>query len=292
MLLQGSIVALITPMTPEGAIDWEAFARLIDWQIAEGTAGLVPCGTTGESATLSHAEHDAVVKFVIHRAAGRVPVIAGTGSNNTLEAVALTREAEAAGATAALVITPYYNKPTQEGLYQHFKAIHDATTLPILLYDVPGRTVTRIADETVARLAALPRVLGIKDATADLTRPVDLAARVPADFVQLSGEDGTVLAYLVQGGHGCISVTANVAPRLCAALHQAWQAGDLAEAQRINRLLMPLHHAMFCETNPGPVKYAAHLLGVCSNTVRLPLVPIGDDSARRIRAVMEQVGLV
>ena len=292
MLLQGSIVALITPMTPEGDIDWEAFARLIDWQIAEGTAGLVPCGTTGESATLSHAEHDAVVKFVIHRAAGRVPVVAGTGSNNTLEAVALTREAEAAGATAALVITPYYNKPTQEGLYQHFKAIHDATTLPILLYDVPGRTVTRIADETVARLATLPRVLGIKDATADLTRPVDLAARVPADFVQLSGEDGTVLAYLVQGGHGCISVTANIAPRLCAALHRAWQAGDLAEAQRINRLLMPLHHAMFCETNPGPVKYAAHLLGVCSNTVRLPLVPIGDDSARRIRAVMEQVGLV
>jgi len=292
MLLQGSIVALITPMTPEGAIDWEAFARLIDWQIAEGTAGLVPCGTTGESATLSHAEHDAVVKFVINRAAGRVPVIAGTGSNNTLEAVALTREAEAAGATAALVITPYYNKPTQEGLYQHFKAIHDATTLPILLYDVPGRTVTRIADETVARLAALPRVMGIKDATADLTRPVDLAARVPADFVQLSGEDGTVLAYLVQGGHGCISVTANVAPRLCAELHQAWQAGNLAEAQRINRLLMPLHHAMFCETNPGPVKYAAHLLGVCSNTLRLPLVPVGDDSARRIRAVMEQVGLV
>lgn len=292
MHLQGSIVALITPFTADGAVDWNALARLIDWQVAEGTQGLVPCGTTGESATLSHDEHRDVVRFTVKQAAGRVPVIAGTGSNNTTEAVQLTQEAETDGADFALVITPYYNKPTPEGLYQHFKAVHDATRIPIILYDVPGRTVTRLPDDVVVRLAELPRVVGIKDATNDLARPIDLAARVKPDFVQLSGEDATVLPYLVQGGHGCISVTANVAPGLCAALHRAWAAGDIATAQRTNRQLMPLHHAMFCETSPGPAKYALSRMGYCGNVLRLPLVPVTGGSEAKIARVMAETGIL
>ncbi|MBY0432453.1 MAG: 4-hydroxy-tetrahydrodipicolinate synthase, partial [Rhodospirillales bacterium] len=257
-MFKGSIPALITPFR-NGKVDEKAYQAFVDWQIQQGSHAVVPCGTTGESPTLSHDEHKRVVELCVEAAAGRVPVIAGTGSNSTHEAIALTRHARKAGAAAALVVTPYYNKPTQEGLYQHFKAIHDAAELPIVIYNIPGRCVVDMSVETMARLAKLPNIVGVKDATADLVRPLRTRCVIGPDFCQLSGEDATVTAFLAQGGHGCISVTANIAPKLCADLHNAWNAGDLATCFALRDKLLPLHEAMFVETSPGPVKYAASL---------------------------------
>lgn len=290
-MFHGSIVALITPFK-DGKVDEAAFQSFVEWQVSEGTHGLVPVGTTGESPTLSHDEHRRVVELCIEAAGGRVPVIAGTGSNSTAEAVELTRHAKEAGATAALVVTPYYNKPTQEGLYQHFKTIHDAADLPIIIYNIPGRSVVDMSVATMARLAKLPNIVGVKDATADLVRPLRTRVEIGPDFCQLSGEDATAVAFLAQGGVGCISVTANVAPRLCAEMQNAWRKGDIATCERYRDLLMPLHHAMFVETSPGPVKYAASLLGKCGEEVRLPLVPVSDATRAAVREALVQTGLL
>ena len=288
-MLYGSMVALVTPMREDGGVDEEAFARLIEWQIGEGTHGIVPVGTTGESPTLSHAEHQRVVEIAVEVARRRVPVVAGAGSNSTAEAIGLARHAKKAGADAALVVTPYYNKPTQDGLLRHYTAIADAAALPIVIYNIPGRSVIDMSVETMARLAKHPWIVGVKDATANLTRPLHTTRACGRDFVQLSGEDHTVLAFLASGGHGCISVTANVAPRLCAEMHEAWRKGEVAEAMAIQDRLVPLHDAMFCESNPGPVKYAASLLGFGSAFCRLPLAPLGEASAARVRAAMVEV---
>jgi 4-hydroxy-tetrahydrodipicolinate synthase len=290
-MFKGSLVALITPFR-DGGVDEKAFQDFVAWQIAEGTHGLVPCGTTGESPTLSHAEHNRVVELCLAVAKGKVPVIAGTGSNSTAEAIALTRHAQKAGADAALVVTPYYNKPTQEGLYQHFKAIHDATEIPILIYNIPARCIIDMSVQTMARLAELPRIVGVKDATNDLTRPVRTKLAIGAQFCQLSGEDGTAVAYLAQGGHGCISVTANVAPRLCADLHGAWQKGDVKTTMRLNERLMPLHEALFAETSPAPVKFAASLLGKSREECRLPLAGLAAETKERVRREMRAAGIL
>ncbi len=286
-MFQGSITALITPFR-SGAVDEKSFQSFVDWQIKEGAHGLVPCGTTGESPTLSHEEHMRVVELCIEAAGRRVPVIAGTGSNSTAEAIRLTRHAKKAGADAALVVTPYYNKPTQEGLYQHYKAIHDAADLPIIIYNIPGRCVIDMTVDTMARLAKLANIVGVKDATQDLARPLATRLAIGPKFCQLSGEDATALPFLVQGGHGCISVTANVAPRLCADMHEAWKCGDLKTAMAINERLMPLHQALFCETSPGPAKYAAYLLGFCSAETRLPLAEIAEASKERVKRALGQ----
>ncbi|WP_439813853.1 4-hydroxy-tetrahydrodipicolinate synthase [Zavarzinia sp. CC-PAN008] len=289
--LRGSITALITPFK-DGAVDARAFQDFVDWQIRQGTHGLVPCGTTGESPTLSHDEHERVVELAIEAAAGRVPVIAGTGSNSTAEAISLSRHAQKAGADAGLVVTPYYNKPTQEGLYAHFKAIHDATDLPIVIYNIPGRSVVDMSVDTMARLAELPRIVGVKDATADITRVSRQRAACGKDFIQLSGEDATALAQIAHGGVGCISVTANVAPAACSAFQEAALGGDFAAALKWQDQLMPLHDAMFLETSPAPVKYAASLLGLCSAELRLPLVGIRPDTAARVEAALRQSGIL
>jgi 4-hydroxy-tetrahydrodipicolinate synthase len=291
-MFHGSLVALITPMDADGSIDEDAFARLIDWQIAEGTQGIVPVGTTGESPTLSHEEHKRVVELAIEVAAKRVPVMAGAGSNSTAEAIGLARHAKKAGADGVLVVTPYYNKPTQEGLFRHYTAIADAAEIPVIIYNIPGRSVIDMSVETMARLSAHKYIVGVKDATANLTRPLHTTRACGKDFIQLSGEDHTALAYLAAGGHGCISVTGNVAPRLCAQMHAAWAAGDLAGAMRIQERLVPLHDAMFVESNPGPVKYAASLLGYGTATCRLPLAPLSDASAQKVREAMVEVGLI
>lgn len=290
-MFRGSIVALITPFK-DGAFDEAAYRALIEWHIDEGTEGIVPCGTTGESSTLSHAEHQRVVEVCVAAVRGRVPVIAGTGSNATDEAIQLTRHAKTAGADAALVVTPYYNKPTQEGLYQHYKAICDAVDLPIIIYNIPARCVVDMSVATMARLAELPNIVGVKDATQDLGRPIRTRLAIGPQFCQLSGEDGTALPFLAAGGHGCISVTANVAPRLCAQMQQAWRAGDVATASAISDRLTPLHAAMFCETNPSPVKFAASLLGKVRPGVRLPLVEISEDNRALVRRVMAGAGLL
>ncbi|HYD99002.1 MAG TPA: 4-hydroxy-tetrahydrodipicolinate synthase [Alphaproteobacteria bacterium] len=290
-MFSGSIVALLTPFR-NGAVDERAFQDFVDWQIREGTHGLVPCGTTGESPTLSHPEHERVIELCIEVAKGRVPVIAGTGSNSTEEAVSLTRHAKQAGADAVLVVTPYYNKPTQEGLYQHYKAIHDAVEIPIVIYNIPGRSIVDMSVETMARLAKLPNIVGVKDATADLARPLRTRVELGPEFCQLSGEDATATAFLAQGGHGCISVTANVAPRLCSEMHRAWQRGDLAAMAEIRDRLMPLHDAMFVETSPAPVKFAASLLGKCTDDVRLPLVPASERARAAVREAMGRAGLL
>jgi len=290
-MFQGSICALITPFR-DGALDENAYRDLVNWHIEEGTEGLVPCGTTGESPTLSHEEHMRVVELCIETAAGQVPVIAGTGSNSTDEAVMLTRHAKDAGADGALVVTPYYNKPTQEGMYRHFKALNDAVDIPIIIYNIPSRSVVDMSVETMARLAELPNIAGVKDATNDVSRATLQKMAAGEDFIQLSGEDGTQLGFLAQGGHGCISVTANIAPGLMAEFHKAWRAGDISRAQSINEKLMPLHKDLFCETNPGPVKYAASLLGKCTEDVRLPVCPISDDSRKKVEAAMRAAGLI
>ena len=290
-MFKGSVTALITPFS-NGAVDEAAFQRFVQWQIDQGSHGVVPCGTTGESPTLSHAEHRRVTELCLEVAKGKIPVIAGTGSNSTAEAISLTRHAEEAGADAALVVTPYYNKPTQEGLYQHFKAISEAVSLPILIYNIPGRSIVDMSVETMTRLAELPNIVGVKDATADLTRPAKTRAAIGRDFTQLSGEDGTIVPFLAQGGHGCISVTANVAPQACADLHEAWQRRDFDSVEQVNDRLMPLHQALFIEASPGPVKYAASLLGHCDNRLRLPLVCVTPATQERVREAMAHAGLI
>jgi len=290
-MFSGSITALITPFT-NGKVDEEAFRKFVDWQIKQGTHALVSCGTTGESPTLSHDEDMRVTAICVEVADGRVPVIAGTGSNSTSEAIALTKSAKEAGADAALIVTPYYNKPTQDGLYAHFKAIHDAVEIPIIIYNIPGRCIVDMSVETMARLAELPNIIGVKDATADLKRPALTRGAIDEDFCQLSGEDATIVPFLAQGGHGCISVTANVAPALCANLHNAWKGGDFNEVARINDRLMPLHEALFVESSPGPVKYAASQLGLCENRVRLPLVTVKASTEERVRDAMVHAGLL
>jgi 4-hydroxy-tetrahydrodipicolinate synthase len=291
-MFKGSLVALITPMRPDGSVDEKAFAGFVDWQIQEGSNGIVPVGTTGESPTLSHEEHKRVVEIAIEVAKGRVPVIAGTGSNSTDEAIDLTRHAKAAGADAALVVTPYYNKPTQEGLYLHFMAIAEAVDLPIIIYNIPPRSMVDMSVETMARLAKHRNIIGVKDATMNLGRPLQTRRACGSGFVQLSGEDITAVAFLGAGGDGCISVTANVAPRLCAEMHQAWQDGRTDEAIAIQDRLLPLHDALFAETSPGPVKYAASLLGHGSEFCRLPLAPLAPATKERVRAAMTEVGLL
>jgi 4-hydroxy-tetrahydrodipicolinate synthase len=291
-MFHGSLTALVTPMHEDGSIDEAAYTRLIDWQIEQGTQGIVPVGTTGESPTLSHEEHKRVVELAIAGARGRVPVIAGAGSNSTAEAISLATHAKHAGADAVLVVTPYYNKPTQEGLFRHYMAIADAVEIPLFIYNIPGRSVIDMSVETMSRLAAHKNIVGVKDATANLARPLHTLRACGPEFIQLSGEDHTALAYLAAGGSGCISVTANVAPKLCAQLHAAWARGDLKEAMAIQMRLLPLHDAMFCESNPGPVKYAASLLGFGANTVRLPLAEVTPESAGRIKAAMLEVGLL
>ena len=290
-MFRGYLTALITPFR-DGKVDEDAYRDFVDWQIEEGAAGLVPCGTTGESPTLSHDEHRRVTELCIEVAAGRVPVVAGTGSNSTEEAISLTRHARDAGADGALLVMPYYNKPTQEGMYAHYKAVNDAVDIPQIIYNIPGRSVVDMSVETMTRLAALPNVIGVKDATADLTRPTRTRNAIGAEFCQLSGEDGTILGFLAQGGDGCISVTANVAPRQCAGFFAAWARGDGGDALDRHARLMPLHDALFVESNPIPVKHAASLLGKCGPEVRLPLTAPGEASRGRIEAAMRRVGLL
>ena len=291
IMFQGSIPALITPFR-NGRIDEPAFQSFVEWQIKEGSSALVPCGTTGESPTLSHDEHRRVVDLCVEAAAGRVPVIAGAGSNSTAEAIGLVKYAQQAGANAALVVTPYYNKPNQEGLYQHFKAIAEASDLPIVLYNIPGRSIVDISVETMGRIAALPNVVGVKDATGDIDRVARQSDACGEDFAQLSGDDTSALGFVAAGGVGCISVTANIAPAQCARLHASMLAGDIAAARAIEQKLVDLHHAMFIEPSPGPVKYAASLLGKCAEDVRLPILPPTDNAKSIIRAAMSRAGLL
>jgi len=291
-MFKGSLVALITPMREDGSVDEKAYADFVDWQIKEGTNGVVPVGTTGESPTLSHDEHRRAVEIAIEVAKGRVPVIAGAGSNSTEEAIALTRHAKEAGADAALIVTPYYNKPTQEGMFLHFSAIADAVDLPIIIYNIPPRSVVDMSVETMARLAKHRNIIGVKDATANLVRPLHTRRACGDDFCQLSGEDHTALSFNAAGGVGCISVTANVAPRLCSTMQAAWADGRVTEAMALQNRLVPLHDALFAETSPGPVKYAASLLGKTSERCRLPLAPIMGPTRERVKAAMTEVGLL
>jgi len=289
--LRGSITALVTPFR-NGALDEEALRSHVNWQIENGTKGLVPVGTTGESPTLSHKEHERVVEVCVEETKGRVPVIAGAGSNSTAEAVAFAKHAEAVGADAILVVTPYYNKPTQEGLYQHFKAINDSCGLPILIYNIPGRSVIDMTVETMARLYELKNIVGVKDATANMARISQQRQAMGPDFIQLSGEDATALGFMAHGGHGCISVTSNVAPALCSEMQEACLAGDYAAALKVQDRLMPLHTALFVETNPSPAKYALAVLDRMSDEVRLPLVPVSEGTKATVRSAMVHAGLI
>jgi len=291
MRFTGSYTALLTPFR-QGAVDERAFQELVAWQIAEGTEGLVPCGTTGESPTLSHAEHKRVIELTVEVAKGKAVIMAGAGSNSTAEAVDFTQHAQQAGADAVLVVCPYYNRPTQDGLYQHYKAIHDASDIPIVIYNIPGRTSVDMSIETMTRLAELPRIQGVKDAANDLARPLRTRLAIGPKFSMLSGDDITVVAFLAQGGDGCISVVSNVAPRLCADLHQAWRVGDLAELRRLNEKLAPLADALFVESSPAPVKYAASLLGKCLPEIRGPLVEASPNARERVQVALRQVGLI
>ncbi len=288
---RGSFTALVTPFQ-NGTVDEKAFRALVAWQIDEGTNGLVPVGTTGESPTLSHDEHKQVVEWCISEAAGRVPVVAGAGSNSTREAIDLAQHAEKAGANAVLVVTPYYNKPTQEGLYQHFKAINDAIGIPIVIYNIPPRSVIDMSVDTMKRLYELKNIVGVKDATANLARVSQQRAALGPDFIQFSGEDATALGFMAHGGHGCISVTSNVAPRLCAEFQGACLRGDYAAALTIQDKLMPLHQNLFVETSPSPAKYALSLLGKCEDRVRLPMVTLADKSKTAVREAMVHAGLI
>lgn len=291
-MLKGSLTALITPFR-NGAVDEKGFQRLVEWQIAEGTHGLVPVGTTGETPTLSHEEHKRVVELCIQTVRGRVPVVAGAGSNSTDEAIELTQFAKAAGATAVLHSTGYYNKPTQEGLYLHFKAISDAVDLPIIVYNVPGRTVVDIMPATLARIATLKNVKGVKDASAKVERMSLHRQLIGSDFCYLSGEDATALGFNAHGGNGCISVTSNVAPRLCAEFQNATLKGDFKRGLELQDLLMPLHDALFVETNPAPVKYAAWRLGLIeSPECRLPLAPVTDATKKAVDAALSHARLI
>ena len=291
-MFKGSLVALITPMREDGSVDEKAYAEFVDWQIKEGTNGVVPVGTTGESPTLSHDEHRRVVEIAVEVAKGRVPVIAGAGSNSTAEAIELTRHAKEAGADAALIVTPYYNKPTQEGMYLHFLAIANAVDLPIIIYNIPPRSVVDMSVETMARLAKHKNIVGVKDATANLVRPLHTRIACGDNFCQLSGEDHTALSFNAAGGVGCISVTGNVAPRLVSDMQTAWAEGRVKDAMDIQNRLVPLHDALFAETNPGPAKFAASLLGKTSEHCRLPLAPLMGPTRERVKAAMTQAGLL
>lgn len=290
-MIKGSIPALVTPFK-DGALDLDTLKKLVDWQIAEGSSALVPVGTTGESPTLTHEEHRTVVAKVVEYAAGRVPVIAGAGSNSTVEGIGLIRFAQEAGADAALVVTPYYNKPTQAGLIAHYRALHDASDLPIIIYNIPGRSVVDMSPDTMGELAKLPRIVGVKDATGKLERVSQQRITCGPDFVQLSGEDATALGFNAHGGVGCISVTANVAPRLCAEFQAATLAGDYAKALDYQDRLMPLHEAIFLEPGLAGAKYALSRLGRCEEEVRLPLVGVSDGVKARIDAAMRHAGLL
>ena len=289
--LKGAMTALVTPLR-DGALDEDAFRKLVTWQIEEGIHGLVPVGTTGETPTVTPAEHDRVVALCVEMAGGRVPVIAGAGSNSTAEAVERARHAEKAGADAVLVVTPYYNKPSQDGLYAHFKAINDAIGIPIILYNIPGRSIVDMSVETMARLYALKNIVGVKDATAKLDRVSLQRQAMGPDFIQLSGEDATALGFNAQGGRGCISVVSNVAPRLCADLQEATLAGDYAKALALQDRLLPLHTAMFVEPNPAPAKYALARLGHIHEELRLPLLPVTEAGRATIDAALRHAGLL
>jgi len=290
-MIKGSIPALVTPFK-NGALDLDTLKSLVEWHIDQGSTGLVPVGTTGESPTLSHEEHETVVEEVVRAAAGRVPVIAGAGSNNTAEGIRLIRHAERVGADAALVVTPYYNKPTQAGLIAHFTALHDCCTLPIVIYNIPGRSVVDMSPETMGQLAQLPRIIGVKDATGKIERVSQQRITCGADFIQLSGEDATALGFNAHGGTGCISVTANVAPKLCAEFQAATLAGDYAKALAYQDRLMPLHEAIFLEPGLAGAKYGLSRLGLCSPEVRLPLVGLTEGTKARIDTAMRHAGLL
>ncbi len=289
-MFKGSMPALVTPFS-NGAVDFDALKRLVEWQIAEGSTGLVPVGTTGESPTLTHDEHEQVIELVVKTAAGRVPVIAGAGSNNTVEAIRFVEHAKSVGADAALVVTPYYNKPTQRGLIAHFSALNEIG-LPIVIYNIPPRSVIDMSPATMGELSKLPNIVGVKDATADLARVPKTRITCGTDFVQLSGEDATAVGFNAQGGHGCISVTANVAPGLCAQMQAATLAGDYATALSYQDKLMPLHEAIFTEPGVAGAKYGLSLLGHCSNEVRLPLTGLTDDTKRLVKDAMVHAGLI
>lgn len=290
-MFKGSIPALVTPFR-DGKVDEKALTDIVNWQIEEGSHGLVAVGTTGETPTLSHEEHEHCIEVVVRAAAGRVPVIAGAGSNNTDESVRLMEFAKRVGADAALVVTPYYNKPSQRGLYHHFKILHDAVDLPIIIYNIPGRSVIDMSPATMGELAKLPRIIGVKDATGDVTRVSDQRISCGPDFIQISGEDASALGFNAHGGVGCISVVANVAPRLCSEFQEAMLAGDYATALDYQDRLMPLHRACFAEPNPAPTKYALSVLGMCSEDVRSPMVAIGEDTKETVRGAMRHAGLI
>ncbi len=290
-MFKGSITALITPFR-NGKVDEAAFTRFVEWQIAEGSHGLVPVGTTGESPTLDFDEHKRVIELCVTAAKKRVPVLAGTGSNSTDEAVELSQYAEKVGSDAVLIVTPYYNKPSQEGLYQHFKAINDAINIPIIIYNIPGRSVVDMSVQTMARCYELKNVVGVKDATANLARPSQTRAALGPDFCQLSGEDATALGFMAHGGAGCISVASNVAPRLCSEFQNACLAGDFKKALALQDRLMPLHEVMFIESNPGPVKYAVSRLGFGTGEMRLPMVPISDAARKAVDKVLSDLDLI
>lgn len=296
MLIHGSMVALVTPMTPDGAVDWEAYGRLIEWHIASGTDGIVTMGTTGESPTLDVDEHNEVVSFTVKTVAGRVPVIAGTGGNSTAEAIALTQHARDVGADVSLQVVPYYNKPTQEGLYQHFKAIAEAVNMPMWLYNVPGRTVADLKNETVLRLAQIPNIVGLKDATGDIARAIDLLRRLPEvvddkEFAVYSGNDDSALALMLVGGTGVISVTANLMPREMHEMASAAVAGNVAVARAINNRLMPLHQQLFCEPNPVAPKWALYRMGRIGPGIRLPLTPLSEANRPAVEKAMREAGV-
>mgnify|MGYP001309315438 CR=1 FL=1 len=290
-MFKGSFPALVTPFK-DGELDLDTLKKLVEWHIAEGSHGLVPVGTTGESPTLSHAEHGRVIEEVVKAAAGRIPVIAGAGSNNTTEGIGLIRHAEAAGANAALVVTPYYNKPTQRGLIAHFTALHDCCSLPIIIYNIPGRSVVDMTPETMGELAKLPRIIGVKDATGKIERVSQQRITCGADFIQLSGEDATALGFNAHGGVGCISVTANVAPRLCAEFQNATLSSNYAKALEYQDRLMPLHEAIFIEPGLAGAKYGLSKLGLCREEVRLPLTTLTEGTKARIDAAMRHAGLI
>lgn len=289
-MFKGSIPALITPFR-NGEVDWPAFDNFVEWQVEQGSHGVVPCGTTGESPTLSHEEHKAIVERCVAVVKKRVPVIAGTGSNSTREAIDFTRHAKEAGADAALIVTPYYNKPTQEGMYQHYKAIHDAVALPILIYNIPGRCVIDMNVDTMARLAKLPNIVGVKDAANDLARPLETRRVIGEDFCQLSGDDITATAFMAQGGAGCISVVANVAPAQSAAMYNAWEQQDLDTFAKMRDALAPLGKYLFLEPNPTLIKYAVSRLGLCTDELRLPLVKASENARKLVDEAMAHAGI-
>ncbi len=291
-MIKGSIVAIVSPMREDGALDFDAYRRLIDWHVAEGTNAIVAVGTTGESPTVNPEEHGELIRVAVEAVKGRIPVIAGTGGNSTAEAIELTRHAKAVGATASLQVVPYYNKPTQEGLYRHFRKIAESVDLPIILYNVPGRTVADLANDTTVRLADVPGVVGLKDATSDLARAADLLKRLPARFALYSGNDDTALALMLLGGHGVISVTANVAPRQMSELAKAALGGDLSRARTINNQLMALHTKLFIEPNPIPVKWALAKMGRIAGGIRLPLVPLSASAESTVLAAMKDAGVL